>query len=74
VLTIYAPLFRRRELVFRIVPARELEPGVCEIGPAELGADERWIFGPGDRVYVERHAPPGIPPKLVAVAPSPDAT
>ena len=73
-LTVYVPLFKGRELLFRRLPAREVAPGICELGPAELEAGARWVFAPGDRVYVERHGSPDAEPKLVAVAPYPDAT
>ena len=73
--TVYVPLLDEGTTVWRPVAARNQGAGVWELDPAAVAdEDERWAFGPGERVEVERRTLTGGDAVLVAVRRVPRAT
>ena len=66
--TIYVALEDEGTAVWRPVEATELGAGLFEIpSDAQVPEDERWEFGPGERVRCERRTFSDGEPALVAV-------
>ena len=64
---IYVELLADGTRVWRPVEATDLGSGVFEIAVTEQPVDERWAFGPGERVLVAPRVLSGGESAMVAV-------